>query len=360
MQLPKLNSTRLEEQVARLEALVADQAGRLQALEGNRSNGQGAGPQRPKAQSRRELLKLAGAAVVGAAGVAGAGVLNAVPAAAADGNLLVLGAAASNREETVTTLFSDNATTTTALLALDGFAHTGSNRVDGLTILAQEGGVAGNFNAATFGTVGPDVFLSGGGRLVQRQNVGAGTAPNFTPAANALESIRGDDGSFWMSRATGGAPLGTLKTAWKRMNTVRVDSAAGDGTAFVPVRVINTDPAVGPVVGGITGPLNSGATYTWSIAGTNGIPADAVGIVGNITAVAYTSGGFLTMFPTGVARPTVSSVNFAQAGTVFAWGNHFTAGFGTGANAGKISIFVGLNAGTDTTHVIVDVFGFLQ
>jgi len=144
------------------------------------------------------------------------------------------------------------------------------------------------------------------------------------------------------------------------MNTVRVDSAAGDGTAFVPVRVINTDPAVGAVVGGITGPLNQGATYTWQIAGASGIPAEAVGIVGNITAVAYTSGGFLTMFPTGVTRPTVSSVNFAQAGTVFAWGNHFTAGFGTGTNAGKISIYIGLNAGTDNCHVIVDVFGYIQ
>ena len=359
MQLPKFDSTRIEEQVARLEALVADQAGRLQALEGHRPDGEGGRPQPRKAQSRRELLKLAGAAVVGAAGVAGAGVLNAIPAAAADGSSLVLGAAASNTEATGTSLFLSGSNLAT-ILDLNGVGASGAQRVDGLTIQAQEGGIAGNFNAAAFGTVGPDVYLSGGGRLVQRQNVGPGTAPNFTPANNALESVRGDDGSFWMSRGSAGAPLGTLKAAWKRMNTVRVDSAAGDGSAFVPVRVINTDPAVGPVVGGITGPLNSGATYTWSIAGANGIPADAVGIVGNITAVAYTSGGFLTMFPTGVTRPTVSSVNFAQAGTVFAWGNHFTAGFGTGANAGKISIFIGLNAGTDNTHVIVDVFGFLQ
>ena len=320
-----------------------------------------AGPSGRRRRAGGELLKLAGAAVVGAAGVAGAGVLNAVPAAAADGANLVLGAAANNYSESLTSLYASNVLTASQILTLDGYSRTGFSRVDGLKVLAIEGGIAGLFNSSMLGTIGPDVALDGSGRLVQRQNFSGGAAPNFTPVANALESLRGDDGSLWISRANAGAPVGTLQAAWKRMNTVRVDSAAGDGSAFVPVRVINTDPAVGPVVGGITGPLLQGQTYTWTIAGANGIPSDAVGMVGNITAVAYTSGGFMTMFPTGVTRPTVSSVNFAQAGTVFAWGNHFTAGFGTGVtNAGKISIYIGLNAAPDTSHVIVDVFGFLQ
>ena len=142
------------------------------------------------------------------------------------------------------------------------------------------------------------------------------------------------------------------------MNSLRVDSSTNDGAVFTPVRVINTDPGIGAVVGGITGPLLQGSTYSWTLAGSNGIPSDALGIVGNITAIAYTSGGFLTMFPKGATRPVVSSVNFA--GTFFAWGNHFTSGFGSGANAGAISIYIGLNTGTDTCHVTVDVFGYIQ
>jgi hypothetical protein len=304
--LAKLDQTRLEDKIARLEALVADQAKRLRALEGDRPEGEGSRSPGAKAPTRRELLRLAGAAVVGAAGVAGAGVLDATPVAAAEGGNLVLGNGANNLSETVTILRSDATITPTGLLTLDGVSATGTQRIDGLTVLSQEGGIAGIFNAALGpGAIGPDVYLSGSGRLTQ-------------------------------AVATGGV------------------------IAVVPLRVINVDPAIGPVGGGVTWALVQGTTQPWTIAGAHGIPTDAVGIVGNITVVAYTSGGFLTMFPTGVTQPVVSSLNFAQPGTVFAWGNHFTVGFGTGADAGKISIYFGLNAPGDTCHVVVDVFGFLQ
>ena len=67
----------LEDEVAQLTALVEEMKGRLERLEGGTSdaeNGDG------NARSRRDLLKLAGAAAVGAAGAV---VLGSVPAAAA-------------------------------------------------------------------------------------------------------------------------------------------------------------------------------------------------------------------------------------------------------------------------------------
>ena len=312
-------------------------------------------------KSRRGMLKLAGAAIVGAAG---ATALSAIPTEAAQGGNMLIGLSNVGTGETGLDI---NGTTgplavfnvtnhDTSGFAMDGIDSGGLNGGNGMTATSDSGaGLLAGSNS------GPDImagaagkFPFGSGRFSQlgRGDTGA-AAPAFNAIAGNFEIIRGSDGSFWTSRATGSAAA-----SWRRMNTLRVDDAANTGAVFAPVRVINTDPAIGAVVGGITGPLTQGTTYSWTIAGSNGIPSDAVGIVGNITAIAYTSGGFLTLFPKGATRPVVSSVNFA--GTFFAWGNHFTSGFGTGANAGAISIYIGLNTGTDHCHVTVDVFGYIQ
>jgi hypothetical protein len=310
-------------------------------------------------QSRRGMLKLAGAAIVGAAGGAA---LSAMPASAAQGGNMLIGVGNDGTGET-----GININGTTGPLAVLNVTNgdTSGSTMDGVDTQGLNGG-HGLFATSDSGVgvlaasnTGPDVQLGfqgkfsviGSGRLSMLGRTDTNTvAPTTTPTSGWFETVRGSDGSLWVSRASGSG-----QTAWRRMNSVRVDSAANDGTPFVPVRVINTDAGIGPVVGGVTGPLHQGNTYNFTIAGTNGIPADALGIVGNITAVAYTSGGFLTMFPQGASRPVVSSVNFA--GTFFAWGNHFTVGFGTG---GAISIFIGLNTAPDTCHVIVDVFGYIQ
>ena len=343
----RLMEARME---ARIEALVEARVdARLGALETAASAARASAiPVAKDRRSRRDLMKLAGAAVVGVAGAAYAGGLAPLSAAAADGANLVLGAAASNKEESGTYLYSDSLTNAMTVLTLDGVFYTGSQRVDGLVVRAQSGGIAGNFE--TIG--GPDIAAMGTGRFVQASGVLAGSAPNWTPANQQLESIRGGDGSFWQSRAHLGTALGTLKTAWKRINTVRVDSAAGDGTAFIPARIIDTRNGTG----GVTGPLAANSTTTWaSFTGTNGLPSDAVGIIGNITAIGFSGAGFATIFPAGVGTPGVSSLNFG--GTQYAFSNAITVGFGTGANTGQISVFISNNV---PTHIVVDVFAYIQ
>jgi len=316
--------------------------------------------------SRRGLLKMMGAAILGAAGGAA---LRSTQVSAAQGGNMIIG---QTNVGTLETVLNVNGTSgpspvfavtnsDTSGLSMDGIRTGGKNGGTGLLAFADSG-------VAVMGvsTTGPDISAglpgaitkggNGTGRLAMRVRGDTNlAAPNFNADLGMFEIIRGTDGSFWTSRNTGSG-----QSSWKRINSVRVDSAANDGNVFVPARVINTDPGIGPVVGGITGPLAQGNTYFWTLAGTNGIPADAIGIVGNITAAAYTSGGFLTMFPSGLSLPTVSSVNFSQPGTVFAWGNHFTVGFGRGAGAGAVAIYVGLNTPSDTCHVIVDVFGYIQ
>jgi len=363
----------LEEQVRRLSRSIDEIRAEVAGMHGGTGN-------EPKGSSnRRGFLRMG---MVAAAGALGWVAVKAVPAAAATGSYMVLGSG--NAAENTTTLKADAAITGTDVVdqvlgvesqnftqanlntALGTFSETfngplralgdSTGTVEGFDAWAggpsayavwglSDGGTGVTGEAIT----GIGLYARGTGRLRQDPQ-GTPGSPNYMP--NLMEQVRDSDGVLWIHNASA-----TL-ASWRRVNTVRVDSAANDGTAFVPVRAINTDPGIGAVVGGITGPLHQGNTYSWTLAGTNGIPADAVGIVGNITAIGYTSGGFLTMFPKGATRPVVSSVNFA--GTFFAWGNHFTLGFGTGVNAGAISIYIGLNTAPDTCHLTVDVFGYIQ
>jgi hypothetical protein len=171
------------------------------------------------------------------------------------------------------------------------------------------------------------------------------------------ELVRGLDNSLWLSS------VGAGRAGWKRMNTTRVDTADGTGGFFHPVRIVETRPDKG-IKGGLTGPLAPNNTYTWGpFNGTNGIPPDAQGIVGNLTIVAsagssFGGAGYAAIFPAGfVYTPGTdpSTVNFGDP--LFAVPNGFTVGFGTGSNTGKFSVYI---YGNVPVFVLVDVSSFIQ
>src|SRR5438270_6471998 len=93
----------LEEQVVQLSRQVDEMRVRLAALEGG--SGDRASATTPR--SRRDLLKLGGAAALGVAGAVGAAALGTVPAQAANGGALTMGQA--NLAESPTTLTGDGA-----------------------------------------------------------------------------------------------------------------------------------------------------------------------------------------------------------------------------------------------------------
>ena len=95
------------------------------------------------------------------------------------------------------------------------------------------------------------------------------------------------------------------------------------------------------------GTLNSDGTLSLGITGKQGIPADAVGVVMNVTATNTTDAGFLTVFPTGAARPTTSNLNFVPGQSV---PNLVMSKLGGGAVS--IYNFAG------STDVIADVVGW--
>ncbi len=93
----------------------------------------------------------------------------------------------------------------------------------------------------------------------------------------------------------------------------------------------------------------------WAV-GRGGIPMTSVGsMVLTVTATAPTGNGFLTVWPTGTARPTASNLNFAPGQTI---SNLVIAQPGSGSSAGYVSIFnseCGIDAGTHRRAGVVPV-----
>ncbi len=111
-----------------------------------------------------------------------------------------------------------------------------------------------------------------------------------------------------------------------------------------PVRLLDTRDGTG----GITGP--TAGTQDVQIAGRVGVPAtEATAVVLNVTVTAPRGSGYLTVWPTGARRPNASNLNFTAGKTV---PNLVIAKIGQG---GKISYY-----SSTTTHVIIDVLGYVQ
>ena len=120
--------------------------------------------------------------------------------------------------------------------------------------------------------------------------------------------------------------------------------AAGGLSLFTltPCRVVDTRISGGPISGGTSrsfAVLNSGC----------GVPASAQAYSMNATVVPSGPLGYLTVWPTGIAQPLVSTLN-ALDGQITA--NALIVPAGTGAG---VSAFV-----ADLTHLILDVSGYFQ
>lgn len=128
---------------------------------------------------------------------------------------------------------------------------------------------------------------------------------------------------------------------------------SGPGTelsTIPPCRVIDTR---GPA-GALGGPALAGnSTRSFPIAESCGIPADAVSVVANVTAVGPASSGHLEVYPTGAPPTGTGTVHF-KAGQVRANNSLLTLGVG-----GEISVQTALPA-VGTVHFVLDVSGYYR
>jgi hypothetical protein len=126
-----------------------------------------------------------------------------------------------------------------------------------------------------------------------------------------------------------------------------VAGTAGLFNPLVPARILDTRPGSGQPHAGQT--MTIGSSLDLQVTGVGGVPGAAVAaVVLNVTVTAPTDAGFLTVFPTGVARPLASNLNFVPGQTV---PNLVIAAVGT---AGTVQIFN--SAGN--VDVIADVVGW--
>ncbi len=130
--------------------------------------------------------------------------------------------------------------------------------------------------------------------------------------------------------------------------------AGGSGSSLTqfsgitPARICDTRPGSGEPYQGQT--LTSGSALAVQVQGVGGVPANATAVVLNVTVTGTTSGGYLTVWPTGGPQPTASDLNWAAGKTV---PNLVIVKIGS---SGQVSFFN--SAGS--TNVIADVVGWYQ
>ncbi|HKF75974.1 MAG TPA: fibronectin type III domain-containing protein, partial [Candidatus Dormibacteraeota bacterium] len=123
--------------------------------------------------------------------------------------------------------------------------------------------------------------------------------------------------------------------------------AGGTFHALNPTRILDTRNGTGT---GTVAPIGPGATLHLQVAQRGGVPAANVSaVVLNVTVTDTTAASFLTVFPTGTALPTASSLNWVAGETV---PNLVEVALGAG---GQVSLF----NHSGSTDVVVDVEGWV-
>lgn len=299
------NKRQLEDQVARLTAAVDEMRARLSGLEGGGARPSGLDAPR----SRRDLLRMGGAAALGAVGAVA---MRGMPVMAATGDPVVAGQA--NVANATTTLSSTDSAVFEVLgvqendfsqTALDAALAAGSSQfgapvqglggVSGIAVPdfreGLDGWAQGSASIGVYGltdsgyglvgesNTGTSVWARRGGRI--RQDPTPVTPPVYLP--NEFEQVRDVNGALWLSNAAGN---------WRRASTFEVFPNSrrvyGNGVAL----------AAGATV------TNVDATQKINGGGPTGLPA---GVAAAWCAVQSFEPAVLSIYPAGSADPNVGT-----------------------------------------------------
>ncbi|MGD9995767.1 MAG: hypothetical protein AB7R77_10885 [Ilumatobacteraceae bacterium] len=153
----------------------------------------------------------------------------------------------------------------------------------------------------------------------------------------------------WMMRLCSAMVLlsGTVVVA-NQVAPARAEAAPSSAsvfTAMAPQRLVDT--RIG--LGAPQQRLQAATSMDVQVTGQLGIPADAVAVVANVTAVDAAGPGYLQVFPTGRAEPGSSStINVDEAGQIIP-----NAAFAPLGDGGKLTIYSIFD-----TDVVIDVSGY--
>ncbi|SCG52448.1 hypothetical protein GA0070609_2664 [Micromonospora echinaurantiaca] len=151
--------------------------------------------------------------------------------------------------------------------------------------------------------------------------------------------------------------IATVTAATAVALSAPANARAGEGTALAaapggsftgvsPARLLDTRSGLGAPKGIVV----ANGQVTLGVAGRGGIPASGVSsVVLNVTVTGPASAGYVTVYPTGAARPTASNLNYRAGQTV---ANQVVVGLGTG---GSVRLFTSAR-----THLLADVTGYFS
>jgi adhesin/invasin len=230
-----------------------------------------------------------------------------------------------------------------------------------------------NFNLPTIGPGATDnvqitgtagVPASGVSAVIVNVGVTNTTAPSFLTAFPTGQSRPVVSNQNWVANETlsskavipvgSGGQISLYNQFGSTDAVVDVDGYFSDagGTAgnfFTPMNPVRV---IGNNSGGVVVPSGNSAFAT--IAGANGVPANATAGALNLTDVQPAQGNFLTSYPAGQAPPLATDVNFVPSNTYNVVPNAAYTKVGTG---GQVGVLNGPSGGGPTT-VIADLFGF--
>jgi hypothetical protein len=168
--------------------------------------------------------------------------------------------------------------------------HGHSNTLTG--VLGLSGSGTGVFGASSTGYGG---VFSGPNAPLWLSTGGVPGAPT-SGLHNQGEIYLDSTATLWVCIVGDRSNVGT----WVRVGMVS-DGHAGGGLNFLatPVRLLETRPGFSDGVTNKGSPLTSGSAYTFPVAGGGGIPSNASGVLGTITALSPSAGGNLKFWPAG-------------------------------------------------------------
>jgi uncharacterized protein YkwD len=168
-------------------------------------------------------------------------------------------------------------------------------------------------------------------------------SPGSTVATRAMVKL-GTGGRVTIFNSSGSSDVIVDVSGW--YSDASVAGTLGAFVPLAPARILDTRDGTG----GIPGPVATGGTVDVQVTGRGAVPAAGVrAVILNATVTQPAGVGYLTIFPTGAARPLASDVNFTAGDTQ---PNLVVVQVGAG---GKVGVFA--SAGT---HVIFDVAGWIS
>lgn len=136
--------------------------------------------------------------------------------------------------------------------------------------------------------------------------------------------------------------------------------------SLTPCRVVDTRLA-GGVVGHYGGILTSGVAKVYPLANNCLVSPTAKAVTVNVTAVAPSNQGRFTVYPSDIAVPTVSTINFPPGTTALANGAIVPlAATPVDCPAGwdqpkcDLAVMPFVVPGTGTVHLVLDVTGYFE